>query len=64
LYTSEQLFDFRIDATKSIVTQAHEFQLLAREIASLGCPLPDRVVATSIIAKLPATWRDFATSLK
>jgi hypothetical protein len=30
----------------------------------LGCPLPDRVVATGIIAKLPATWRNFATSLK
>jgi hypothetical protein len=30
LYICEQLFDFSIDATKSIVTQAHEFQLLAR----------------------------------
>jgi hypothetical protein len=49
---------------QSIVTQAHEFQLLAREIASLGCPRPDRVVAVGIIAKLPTSWRDFATSLK
>jgi hypothetical protein len=64
LYICEQLFDFSIDAAKSIVTQAHEFQLLAGEIASLGCPIPDRVVAADIIAKLPTSWRDFATSLK
>ena len=38
--------------------------LLVGEIASLGCPLPDRFVAAGIIAKLPATWRDFATTLK
>jgi hypothetical protein len=45
LYICEQLFDFSIDAAKSIVMQDHEFQLLAGEIASLGCPIPDRVVA-------------------
>jgi hypothetical protein len=64
LYICEQLFDFSIDTVKSIVTQAHEFQLLAGEIASLGCHIPDGVVAASIIAKLPTSWRDFATSLK
>ena len=64
LYKCEQLFDFNIDAAKSIVSQAHELRLLAGEIASLGCPLADRVVATGIVAKLPASWRDFATSLK
>jgi hypothetical protein len=64
LYICEQLFDFSINAAKSIVMQAHEFQLLAREIASLGCPTPDRVVAAGIIAKLPTSWRDFATCLK
>jgi len=64
LYTCENFYDYSIDATKSIVTQAHEMQLLAGEIASLGCALPDRFVAVGIIAKLPATWRDFATTLK
>jgi hypothetical protein len=64
LYICEQLFDFSIDAAKSIVTQAHEFLLLAREIASLGCPIADRFVAEGIIVKLPTSWRDFATSLK
>ena len=36
LYSCEQLFDFSIDVAKSIVTQAHEFQLLTGEIASFG----------------------------
>jgi hypothetical protein len=49
---------------KSIVIQAHEFLLLTLENASLGCPLPDRVVVEGIIAKLPSWWRDFATSIK
>jgi hypothetical protein len=64
LYICEQLFDFRMDAAKSIVMQAQEFQLLAGEIACLGCPIPDRVAAASIIAKLPTSRRDFATSLE
>jgi hypothetical protein len=64
LYTCEQFYDFSIVAVKSIVAQAHELQLLARAITSLGCALPDRFVAVGIIAKLPATWRDFASTLK
>jgi hypothetical protein len=64
LYICEQIFDFSIDAAKSIVMQAHEFQLLAGEIACLGCPIPDRVAAAGIIAKLPTSRRDFATSLE
>jgi hypothetical protein len=41
LYICEQLFNFSIDAAKSIVTQAYEFQLLAGEIASLRCLIYD-----------------------
>jgi hypothetical protein len=36
-----------------LITQAHEFQLLGRVIASLGYPLPDRVVVSGIISKHP-----------
>ena len=64
LYTCEQFYDFSIDAAKSIDAQTHEMQLLAREIAGLGCALPDRFVGAGIIAKLPASWRNFATTLK
>jgi hypothetical protein len=55
LYICEQLFDFRIDAAKSIVKQAHKFELLSWMIVSLGCPIPNRVVAAGIIAKLPTS---------
>jgi hypothetical protein len=64
LYTCEQFYDFSIDVTKSIDAQTHEMQLLAGDIAGLGCALPDRFVGAGIIAKLPVAWQDFATTLK
>ena len=60
----EKFFDFSMDSAKSIVTQAHDLQLLVGEIAHLGCALPPKFVAAAIVAKLPAEWRDFATALK
>jgi hypothetical protein len=49
---------------RSIVEQAHEIQCIAKELDHLKIVLPDRFVAGCIIAKLPSTWRNFATSLK
>ena len=49
---------------RSVVEQAHEIQALAKELEHFSCLLPDKFVAGSIIAKLPPSWRDFATSLK
>jgi hypothetical protein len=48
----------------SVVKQAYEIQALARELVLFSCPLPDKFVAGSIIAKLSLSWKDFATSLK
>jgi hypothetical protein len=47
-----------------VVEQAHEIQMLAKELENNNCVLPDKFVAGGIIAKLPPTWRDYATSLK
>jgi hypothetical protein len=44
--------------------QAHEFQLIVRELEQLGHVLPDKLVAGGIVAKLPSTWRNFVTALK
>nr|ABA96637.2 retrotransposon protein, putative, Ty1-copia subclass [Oryza sativa Japonica Group] len=44
--------------------QAHEIQMLAKELENNNCELPDKFVAGGIIAKLPPSWSDFATSLK
>jgi hypothetical protein len=51
-------------ANKSVVEQAHEIQRPAKELELLKCVLPDEFVAGCIIAKLPSSWRNFATSLK
>ncbi|XP_066365269.1 uncharacterized protein [Miscanthus floridulus] len=64
LYVCEKFFDFSMDSAKSIVTQAHDLQLLVGEIAHLGCALPPKFVVAAIVAKLPAEWRDFAIALK
>ena len=48
----------------SVVEQAHEIQVLAKELEHFPCLLLDKFVAGSIIAKLPPSCRDFVTSLK
>ena len=35
-----------------------------RELATFKCAVPDKFVAGCIIAKLPSSWRNFATTLK
>ena len=47
-----------------MVEQAHEIQALAKKLEHFSCLLPDKFVAGGIIAKLPPSWRDFATYLK
>jgi hypothetical protein len=49
---------------KSVVTQAHEIHCMVKELGLLKIVIPDEFVAGDIIAKLPPSWRDFATSLK
>ena len=44
---------------RSVVEQAHEIQSIAKELEHFTCVLPDK-----FIAKLPPSWRNFATSLK
>nr|CAE04807.2 OSJNBb0022P19.2 [Oryza sativa Japonica Group] len=46
------------------IEQAHEIQMLAKELENNNCELPDKFVVGGIIAKLPPSWSDFATSLK
>ena len=60
----EQLYDYKMVESRSIVEQAHEIQALAKELEHFSCLLPDKFVAGGIISKLPPSWRDFATSLK
>jgi hypothetical protein len=64
LYLMEQLYDYKMVEDHSVVEQAHEVQSLAKELEQFPYVLPDKFVAGGIIAKLPPSWKDFATSLK
>nr|AAM19019.1 putative polyprotein [Oryza sativa Japonica Group] len=64
LYVMEQFYDYKMVDDRSVVEQAHEIQMLAKELENNNCELPDKFVAGDIIAKLPPSWSDFATSLK
>jgi hypothetical protein len=64
LYLMEQPFDYKMVKNRYVVERAHEIQALAKELELFPCPLPDKFVAGGIIAKLPPSWRNFATSLK
>jgi hypothetical protein len=64
LYIIEQYHDYQMIDEKSVVTQAHEIQCMVKELAPLKIVVPDEFVAGGIIAKLPPSWRDFATALK
>jgi hypothetical protein len=60
----EQFNDYNMVEIRSVVEQAHEPQIMAKELELLKCVLPDKFVAGCIAAKLPPSWRNFATSLK
>jgi hypothetical protein len=64
LYVMEQLCDYKMVDDRSIVEQAYEIQSLAKELKGFKCELLDKFVVGCIIAKLPPTWMNFATSLK
>jgi hypothetical protein len=64
LYVMEQFHDYRMVEGRPVVEQAHEIQALVKELELFECVLPDKFVAGCIIAKLPQSWTDFATSLK
>jgi hypothetical protein len=63
LYVMEQFHDYRMVEDRPVVEQAHEIQALVKDLELFGCALP-KFVAGCIIAKLPQSWSDFATSLK
>jgi hypothetical protein len=53
LYLMEQLFDYKMVENRSVVEQAYEIRALTKEFELFPCPLPDKIMAGGIIAKLP-----------
>ena len=64
LYVMEQFCEYKMTDERSVVQQTHDIQSLSKELEYFKCVLPDKFVAGTIIAKLPPSWNDFATSLK
>ena len=64
LYVMESFHDYRMVNNRSVVEQAHEIECITKELELLKCAIPDKFVAGCIIAKLPLSWRNFATTLK
>jgi hypothetical protein len=64
LYIIEQYHDYQMVDGENVIIQAHEIQCMVNELRLLKIVVPTEFMAGSIIAKLPPSWRDFATSLK
>nr|ABA97585.1 retrotransposon protein, putative, Ty1-copia subclass [Oryza sativa Japonica Group] len=64
LYVMEQFYDYKMVDDRSVVEQAHEIQILVKELEKNNCDLPEKFVAGGIIANMPPSWSDFATSVK
>src|SRR4051812_20723274 len=64
LYIMESFHGYKMVNNRGVVEQAHEIECIARDLELLMCALPDKFVAGCIIAKLPPSWRNFATTLK
>jgi hypothetical protein len=64
LYIIEQYHDYQMEDGKSVVTQTHEIRCMVKELGLLKIVVPDEFVDGGIIAKLPPSWRDFATAIK
>ena len=64
LYIMEQFYDYKMVDDRSVVEQAHKLHALAKDFVNVKCELPDKFVVGGIIAKLPPSWRNFATTLK
>ncbi|CAO2048019.1 unnamed protein product [Urochloa humidicola] len=64
LYLMKSFHDYRMVNNRSVVEQAHEVQCIVKDLKLLKCQISDKFVAGCIIAKLPSSWRNFATTLK
>lgn len=64
IYVVEQYHDFKMIDNQSVVKQAHDLLTIVGEMSQFGAIVNPKFVVGGIIAKLPPSWRDFATALK
>ncbi|KAK3017202.1 hypothetical protein RJ639_007757 [Escallonia herrerae] len=59
-----KLFDFRMENSKSVITQIHELQMIMNLIISEGHSLDESFQVSTIISKLPLAWKECRKELK
>lgn len=64
MYIIQQFHDYKMVENRPVLEQAHEIICIVKDLELLKCELPGKFVAGCIIAKLPNSWRNFATTLK
>jgi hypothetical protein len=62
LFTTENYLNYKMAEGRSVMEQLQEIQLLVRDLVQYGCVLLDSFHVNAILAKVPPSWRDFATS--
>ena len=60
----EKYMTFQMVESRSIVEQAHEVQLMVRDLGQYDTVLPEKFQVNMLLAKLPTSWRDFGTALR
>ncbi|XP_057428708.1 uncharacterized protein LOC130722098 [Lotus japonicus] len=63
-YSCEKMIEFHMVDKKSVSDQIHEFENIVYDMKLKGIVLPDVMLVTFMISKLPPSWSDFARSLK
>ena len=58
------MIEFQMVDGKPILDQIHEFENIVYDMKLKGIVLPDIMLVTFMISKLPPSWSEFARSLK
>ncbi|XP_077250636.1 uncharacterized protein LOC143890019 [Tasmannia lanceolata] len=59
-----QLFEYKIVNNKSVMAQVHELQFIMNQLISEGRNIDETFQVSTIISKLPMTWKDCRNELK
>ena len=63
-YLVSNYFEYKMTDNKPILNQVHDLQLIVHQIIAEGIPIDEKFQVGAIIAKLPASWKDYRKALK